>query len=151
MPWSCRPGKDSTHPCIYGSHVRHRQISTHLPLSRLCTCQSSSPLIVCLGAAPIYVPFGPQCNFMVSIIKSPPALVLPFRGACIRNYTVISVHMCKEHMKAPFTTANHCTWFIVYTVNPLIFVSLYFSDLSILHHKTPLNFSDFEKWALSTI
>ena len=43
--WSCRPGKDPTRPCKHGSHIRHTQISTHLPSPRLCTCRSSSTLI----------------------------------------------------------------------------------------------------------
>ena len=35
-------------------------------------------------------PFGPQCNFMVFVIKRPPALELLFRGVYIRNYTVFA-------------------------------------------------------------
>ena len=74
------------------AHVRiprqHMQISTPLPLPRLRTCWSSSALIVRLGATPIYVPFRPECNFMVSIVKRPPELELFFRGFYIRNYTV---------------------------------------------------------------
>ena len=58
------------------------KISTRLPSPRLCTCWSSSTLIVHLGATPLQAPFGPQCNFMVSIIRLPPASEL-FLGAPI--------------------------------------------------------------------
>ena len=60
--------------------MTHTQISARLPLPRLLTCRSSSALNVCLSATPIYVLFRPQCNFMVSIIKRPPALELFFYG-----------------------------------------------------------------------
>ena len=52
------------------------QISTRLSLPRLWACRSKSALIVRLGATPIYAPFRPQCNFMVSITKRLPALKL---------------------------------------------------------------------------
>ena len=77
------------------------QISTRLPLlptcSRLWTCRSTSALhvIVRLGASLIYLPFGPQYNFMVSIIKRPPVLELFFRGTYIRNYRVL--HLSKKN------------------------------------------------------
>ena len=64
-----------------GSHD-DTQIFTHLTLPRLWTCRSSSALMVRIGGTPIYAPFRPQCNFMVSIIKRPPALEL-FLGAPI--------------------------------------------------------------------
>ena len=70
---------------LYVVARRHAPVSTHLSLHvpRLWTFGSSFALIIRLGATPIYTPFRPQCNFMVSIIKRPPALELFFRGAYI--------------------------------------------------------------------
>ena len=69
-----------THANIHSSSITY--------ICRLWTCQSSYVLIVRLGATPIYAPFRPQCNFMVSIIQHPPVLELFFKGAYIRNYMV---------------------------------------------------------------
>ena len=47
-----------------------------------------------LGTTPIYAPFDrPRCNFIVSIIKRPPALELLFGGAYIKNYTVYTTRV----------------------------------------------------------
>ena len=76
------------HVLVYVVATYDAQISTRLPSYRLCTCRSSSALIVHLGTTPIYASFGPQGNFMVSSIKHLSALELFFGGAYIRNYTV---------------------------------------------------------------
>ena len=116
MHWSCKSMSDGQRYVIIilvvslvlrGEAVAHVRISTHLPVPRLWTCGSSYALIVHLGATPIYVPFKPQCNFMVSIIKRLPVLEL-FLGAPILEIirylpaTQYDDNMTREIQGSPF-------------------------------------------------